>query len=215
MKNVVFTIILIACLFLDSCDPAASFDIPQPENVKPLATFSRRLQGKYMAADQASIITITDNLIIRHYDIDCKEHKDSLGPSYKIIGDTLIDMDDGTKERILLKGDSVIGHVNWIDTLFNLSTGDILKKFKGFYFLNNRYGDKAWEVKKMSLAKGLLTLGSVSSKEDIQKLKEITETTADTISTNFSLTKRQFKSFVRQEGFSDQETFTRMTENSK
>ncbi|HEY5392442.1 MAG TPA: hypothetical protein VIJ57_10030, partial [Hanamia sp.] len=64
--------------------------------------------------------------------------------------------------------------------------------------------------KKISLKKGILTVGNVSDKDDIQKLKEITETKSDTTSTNFSLTRRQFKKFVRQNGFGDEETFIRM-----
>ncbi len=43
-----------------------------------------------MAADHASTITITDKLIIRHFDFDSKEHKDSLSSLYKINGDIRI-----------------------------------------------------------------------------------------------------------------------------
>lgn len=215
MKKAFAFIVFIGSLILDSCGPAATFETPQPQDEKSLASFSRRLQGKYVAADQASIITITDNLITRHFDFDIKEHKDSLVSLYKIIGDTIIDLKNGTKEKIVIKGDTVIKHENWIDTLFSISTENILKKFKGVYFLNTRINDNMWEVKKVSLEKGVLSIGSISSKEEIQKLKEITETASDTISTNFSLTKRQFKRFVKQDGFSKEETFIRMTENDK
>lgn len=212
MKKFVTAPFIIATLILDSCEPAATFDKPQPDNVKSLASFPERLLGKYLAADQASIVIIADSLIVRHYDFDFKQHKDSIGSSFKIIGDTLINETDGTKEIILLKGDTVIQHANWTDTIFNISVDNILKKFKGYYFLNSHYSDNAWEVKKLSLNKGVLTVGSISDKDDIQKLKELTETTADTISTNFNLTRRQFKQFVKQEGFGKQEMFNRMSE---
>ena len=215
MKKFVTTTFFVAGLLLDSCEPAATFDKAQPDNVKALSAFPGRLQGKYLAADQASIVIISDNLITRHYDFDFKQHKDSIGYSFKIIGDTLINETDGTKEIILLKGDTVIQHANWTDTLFNISADNILKKFRGYYFLNSRYSDNAWEVKMLSLNKGVLTVGGISDKDDIQKLKEITETTADTISTSFSLTRRQFKQFVKQEGFGTQEMFNRMTENGR
>ena len=110
---------------------------------------------------------------------------------------------------------TVIQHANWTDTLFNISADNVLKKFKGYYFLNNRYKDSSWEVKKLSLKKGVLTVGSVSDNDDIQKLKEITETTADTTSTNFTLSRKQFKKFVKQDGFSKQETFILMTKNGR
>lgn len=210
MKSVLIVTILLTALLFNSCEPAATFDKPQPDNVKSLTSFPKRWQGKYLAADQASIVTIANEFVIRHYDFDYKEHKNSLGSSYKIVGDTLIDLPDGTKEKVIINGDTIIRHANWVDTLFNLSADNVLKKFKGYLFLNNQYGDNSWGVKKISLKKGVLTVGNVSDKDDIQKLKEITETTSDTTSTNFSLTRRQFKKFVRQNGFGDLETFTRM-----
>ena len=214
MKKSVVTIVIVT-LILDSCEPAATFDRPQTDNVKSLTSFPDRLQGNYLAADQASTVTISDKLVTRHYDFDYRRHKDSLDSSYKIVGDTLINVTEGTKEKILLKGDTIIQHANWIDTLFNISADNVLKKFKGYYFLNNHYNDNAWEVKKLSPKKGNLTIGSISDQDDIQKLKEITETPDDTASTHFTLTRRQFKSFVRQNGFDEQESFTRITRNGR
>jgi len=206
---------LFVTLIFTGCEPVATFDTPQPENEKSLLSFSMPIQGKYMASDQASVITITDKLIIRHFDYEHKEHKDSLGTSHKIIGDSIIDIKNCSKEKIVLEGDTVIIHEKCIDTLFIISSENILKKFKGFFFLNKRINDKEWEVKKISLEKGVLSIGSISSKNDIQKLKEITETSSDTISTNFSLTKRQFKNFVKQNGFSEEEKFIRMNDKGR
>ena len=210
MKHFITATIFILFLFLGSCEPAVTFDKPQPDNLKSLTAFPKKLRGKYVASDQASIVTITEKLITRHFDFDYKEHKDSLSSDYKITGDTLFNLTDGTKEKILLKGDTIIQYANWIDTLFNISTVNILKKFKGYYFLNDRYSDSSWDVKKLSLQKGILMVGSVSEKGDITKLKEITETTADTTSTHFTLTRRQFNKFVKQAGFRAQENFKRM-----
>ena len=215
MKKTLAVTIVIAALMLDSCEPAATFDKPQPDHEKALASFPERIQGRYIAADHASVLTITDKLITRDYDFDSKVHKDSLGASYKITGDTLVNVIAGTKEKLLLKGDTVTVHAYWNDTLFNISVDNILKKYKGYYFLNNRHNDSAWEVNELSLKKGILTVGSISSQNDIQKLKAITENTTDTTSTTFNLSRRQFKQFVRQQGFGKQETFTRMTERSR
>lgn len=210
MRQIVIFAIFISTILFYSCEPAATFDKPQPADIKSLTAFPKRIQGKYLAADQASILTITDKLMTRYYDVDFKEHKDSLSSSYKLVGDTLINLTDGTKEKVLLRGDTIVQHYNGTDTLFSISTYNILKKFKGYYFLNKLYNDNAWEVNKLSLEKGILTVASISDKDDIQKIKEITETSADTTSTNFSPTRRQFKSFLRQDGFGKQETFTRM-----
>lgn len=215
MKKFVTATIIIAAYFLISCEPAATFDQPLPHNGKSLTAFPERLQGKYLAADQVSVVTITDHLITRHYDFVLKQHKDSIDHAYKIIGDTLIDETDGTKEKVLLKGDTVIYSENWTDTLFNISANHVLKKLKGYYFLNSRYGDNAWEIEKLWLSKGVLIIGGISDENDIQQLKEMAEAPADTIPPNFSLTKRQFKEFVRQGGFREQDTFHLMTENDR
>lgn len=210
MKKLVAATIIFAAISLNSCEPAATFDKPQPNNIKSLTEFPKRLQGNYLDADQTSIITITNKLITRQYEFDSKGHKDSIDASYKLIGDTLIDQENGTKEKVLLKGDTIIVHENWIDTLFNISDDNVLKKFKGYYFLNSRHKDNAWEVQKLSLQKGKLTFGKISGEDEVQKLKEIAETTADTTSTHFTLTRKQFKTFVRQHGFGDEESFTRI-----
>ena len=109
-----------------------------------------------------------------------------------------------------IKGDTIIRHADWTDTMFSTSADNVLKKFKGYYFLNNRFRDTAWEVKKLSLQSGTLTVGSISDKNDIQKLREITETTADTTSKHFTLKRKEFKRFVKQEGFSEHETFRKI-----
>ena len=130
--SILILVVLVVSAIFESCEPAATFDTPQPENVKSIANFPKHLLGNYSDSNHASILTISENLIIRHFDFDYKEHKDSIGYSYKIIGDTLIDTIEGRKEKISIKGDSIIRHENWIDTIFNLSGDNMLRKYKGF-----------------------------------------------------------------------------------
>lgn len=210
LKNVAL-ILSIAAITLYSCDPAATFNKPQPDAVKAQSAFPERLWGKYLSTDQASVVTVTGQLIIDHLEFDLKVHKDSLGAAYKVIGDSLVNT-DGTKQRASLKGDTIVIHANSIDTLFNISADNVLKKFKGYYFLNTRYDSSSWIVRKLSLKKGVLTIASIEEEADIEKLKEITETTADTLSTPINLKRRQFKTFVRRGGFAEEESFTRMAE---
>jgi hypothetical protein len=210
MKKLLFASNIILIILLNSCEPAATFDKSQPDNQKPLTSFPKRIQGNYLSEDESTKITISDRLLISHIEYDYKEHKDSVIRYYKLIGDTLIEKTSGTKEMVVLNGDTIIRHSNQTDTLFNISTDNVLNKFKGYYFLNKRLGDNAWEVKKISLKNGVLTFGIISGSEDIKKLKEITESTADTISTHFDLTRKQFKKFIKQDGFSDEEKFYRI-----
>jgi hypothetical protein len=90
----------------------------------------------------------------------------------------------------------------------------VLKNFKGNYILSTRYSGNAWWVAKISLKDGVLAMGTIPDGEGLQKLREITETTADTTTTHFALKRRQFKAFVKQDGFGEQETFKRMRGNN-
>jgi len=117
----------------------------------------------------------------------------------------------------------LVTHIGYIDTLFQIDYDNVVRKFKGFYFLNKRQGfyflskrlDKeSWEVKKIELSKGQLVVSSISSKEDIENLKAITESSQDTVAPyNFAATKKQFKEFVKSKGFTDSEKFIRQKKN--
>jgi hypothetical protein len=88
----------------------------------------------------------------------------------------------------------------------------VLKKFKGFYFVNIHIPPDSWQVKKLELSRGTLLMSSINNKEDFDQLKAITESTQDTMPHMFSPTKKQFKSFVRNEGFRDVEKFVKIKE---
>jgi CRISPR/Cas system-associated protein Csx1 len=211
MKKYPIVFSCIVAVFLYSCEPI-TFNQPQPSNIKPLNAFPKRIQGKYISNNQASVITIADELMTIVYDYDEKMHKDSIGDTYKLIGDTLIDINNGSKKKIVLNGDTILQHHNWADTIFHISQDNILKRFKGYYFLNEQIQPNHWTITKIGLKNGAITVGRISKETEIAQLREITETTADTTSTHFNLSKRQFKNFVQHHGFSDEETYTRMRE---
>jgi Holliday junction resolvase len=86
----------------------------------------------------------------------------------------------------------------------------VLRKFKGYYFINTRCEKESWKVEKIQLSKGELSISSISTKLELDNLKEITETPQDTIPPyNFKATKKQFKEFVKNNGFRDTKTFIR------
>lgn len=132
-----------------------------------------------------------------------------LDSNQRLSGDTIIDI--GTNEKTVIKiiGDTIVNHFSQTDTLFSISETGILKKFKGYYFINKLYNEDRWEVKKIYLSKGQLILSRISTKLDLETLKEITQTSQDTIPYKFTATKRQFKKFIKNDEFSDAETFAR------
>ena len=199
---------------LFACEPPVTFDEPQPTNIDNLSKFPKRLQGQYLNLTDNSTLIVSDKLIQRIYDYDYKVHLNQLDSAEQLSGDTIINIK--TKEKTLIKrdGDSLITHVHYIDTLFQMDYDNVVRKFKGYYFLNKRYDKTSWEVKKIQLTKGQLILSSISTNLDIENLKEITETPQDTVPPyKFSATKKQFKEFIKNDGFSDSETFIKQKKN--
>jgi hypothetical protein len=206
LKYILTAFLLISLI---ACEEPVTFTEPQPAGTADLSKFPKRLQGNYLSLSDNSILTITDNMIERIYDFDQKFHSNQLDSTTVLSGDTLFNLE--TKEKLFVKkeGDSLVGHIHYSNILFGISQFGILRKYKGYYFLNTEYG-KGWQVQKIQLTKGQLTFSSISSELDIQNLNKLTEAPQDTISPyQFTLTRKDFKKFVRNGGFSEGETFVR------
>jgi hypothetical protein len=215
MKRLKFitTIIILTSLF--ACEPPVTFNEPQPTDTDNLSKFPDRLQGQYLSLADNSVLVIGDKLIQRIYDFDQKIHPSQLDSNSRLSGDTIINLTTNTREVVKRDGDSLVTHIHYIDTLFQMDYDNVVRKFKGYYFLNKRYDKESWEVKKIELSKGQLVVSSISTKQDIENLKTITESTQDTVAPyKFATTKKQFKEFIKNNGFSDSETFVRQKKNA-
>jgi hypothetical protein len=210
--KLISTFIILTSLY--ACGPPVTFNEPQPTDIDNLSKFPKRLQGQYLNLTDNSTLLVSNKLIQRIYDYDEKIHSSQLDSISRFSGDTIIDLT--TNEKIVIKrdGDSLIIHIHYIDTLFQMDYDNVVRKFKGYYFLNKRYDKTSWEVKKIQLTKGQLKLSSISTELDIENLKEITETPQDTIPPyKFAATKKQFKQFIKNDSFSDSEAFVRQKKN--
>jgi len=211
MKKFKIVLIIIVLINLYTCNPPVTFTEPQPAGTNNLNKFPERLTGEYLSTYDSSILKITDKLIVRTYDFDYVFFANQLDSNLIISGDTIIDTVYNEKTLFKKVGDSLIHHVHNVDTLFLLNNENILKKFKGFYFINILYVENCWVVKKIQIHKGELTVSSISSQMEIDNLKEITEMMDDTVPPyNFTVTKKQFKEFVVNDGFSEVESFVRL-----
>lgn len=201
-------------MILISCDEAAQsnvyFDQPQPVGIKSLSTFPTRLEGSYISADQASVLQVSDKSITRTFNFDIKGHKDSFADLYFLRGDTMIDRETGKNFIINIKGDSIFKHIQFTDTLFTISPRNIIKRFKGYYFLSTMSDTAYWSVKRLSLQKGKLAIGQIIDSADIAKLDVLIDASDDTLSSSYHLSRKQFKTILKQEVFSDGETFVRI-----
>lgn len=173
------------------------------------------MQGRYLSLSDSSALVIGDKLIQRIYDFDQKIHPSQLDSNSRLSGDTIINLTTNAKEVIKRDGDSLVTHIHHIDTLFVMDYDNVVRKFKGYYFLNKRHDKESWGVRKIELSKGQLVVSRISTKQEIENLKTITETTQDTVAPyKFATTKKQFKEFLKNNGFSDSETFVRQKKDA-
>lgn len=210
MKIQIYFSWTLAAIILFACQPPVAFDKPQPADVAALGGFPKRIQGKYLSSEDSTFLQITANSMFRIYDFDQKIHLSQLDSSEQIIGDTLFNLKTNRGQIIQIEGDSILMHVNEVDTLFAIDELNVLKKYKGYYFVNIYMPPDTWQVKEIEISRGKLTLRGINKKEDLEQLKAITESTQDTTPYVFSPTRKQFKKFVRNEGFRDMEEFMKI-----
>jgi len=202
------SLFLVVFLFVAaSCGPVATFREPQPAGVDYLSAFPSRFQGKYLSKDKASYLQISDNCLVRTYDFDLKLRKDSLPEQYSLKQDSVYDKHSGKTEKVLIAGDSLLMHLFESDTIFCISDEQVLKKFKGYLFMNSLVDKSSWKVQKLELSKGVLVLAGIATGLEIDKLRKLTDTPGDTTLFNFSLSKKQFRKFLKNDGFRNEETF--------
>ncbi len=214
MKALRFILTGIGLTSLLSCDPIVTFTEPQPEGAGNLSKFPKRIQGHYLSMEDSSTLQVDNGLMQRIYDIEQKIHPNQLSSDEKLSGDTLFNLKNNEKTPVRIEGDSIIYKMHYIDTLFCIDTGNVLRKFKGYYFLNSRFGKSGWEVKKIQLSGGQLIVSGITEQSDIDNLKAIAETVQDTVLPyQYKASRKQFKRYLRNNGFSDHETFLRQKKN--
>jgi len=210
MKQLRFIATIIILVNLFACEPPVTFNEPQPTDTDNLSKFPDRLKGQYLSLSDSSILLIGDKTIERIYDFDQKINPAQLDSNLRLSGDTIINLSNHTKAVAKHEGDSLVTHIHEVDTIFQMDYDNVVRKYKGYYFLNKRYDKESWEVKKVELSKGELVVSSISTKQDIENLKSITESPQDTVAPyNFALTKKQFKEFIKKDGFTEAEKFIR------
>lgn len=213
MKIRQFLFLIVSIISLVSCEPPVTFTEPQPAGEKDQKQFPFRYRGKYRSKTDESILTITDKLLIRDYNLHLFLTKSGIDSTEILLGDSmLIETNSRDSIRVQVINDTINWNFHSRDTIFNLSSGTHLRKMNGYYFLNSPYGPENWYVQKIWLSKGKITIAEISSPDEIEKLTAISELPSDTTGTRsvFTPTKKQFKQFVKQNGFSAEEVFVKV-----
>lgn len=193
--------ILVLAVFLVSCKKSiAHFTEAQPVNKSNLKSFPKKIQGVYHNAAFDSDLTIENQFVLltTHFN-------DTVNTA------GLQELLSETKIYFQALNDSLF-MVTYAetDTVFALSNQQVLRKWKGHYFLNSQQENKLWEVKKLTYKNNIVSVSDIVSEEVITQLDKLTGTTADTIRPKtYTLNKKQFKQFVKENGFSEGDSFVR------
>lgn len=205
-----FQFIGILLLLLSGCSNDATFDKPQPPDTKALSGFPSHIRGSYFSKNEISTLEIGPRLITQTYDLTedvLPGHIDTT--KYELSNDSLLYKLTGQRQKVIFSGDTLKIHTHGMDTMFAVSDTNVLKKFKGYYFLNKQTANKYWTVYRLTLSKGILTIGYIRDSTDIKLLKDIASDTKDSTGYHFKPSQKQFERFVKQNGFSEMDTFYR------
>jgi|GEM_PF-6168841 len=215
-KYIVATLAVL--VFSVSCSESLTFKNPQPEGAESLSSFPTRIRGNFFNNDGESSLTITENAMVCIYDFDMKCHKDSLPDGYILRGDTLITLaefeDPANNQKVKFEsGNYIIFHQHVVDTVFKISGSAVLKAQKGYYFLNEKVQTDTnkfeWDVRVISLSKGVVNVSYINARNEIDALKPIVESPADSTTFLPKTTEKRIWTF-RDEGKMDMvDTFYR------
>lgn len=185
IKNYNWILILTTILISCTPTPEVRFLEPQPINKRNLKTIPKNYHGQYLSKSDSSILTIDSNIIFQEWidlakvsDIEMQEELDTV---YK--NDVVIHESNWTM-TVDVDNDSTTIKVYGIDTLFVLSDNTILKRYKGYLFLNYKRADSTWRVKTLKLESGQLDFDKLIDHSQIDSLREVTNivTEFDTVS---------------------------------
>ena len=198
-------IILLVLAFFIGCGPYIWFKVPQPEGRENLSEFPDELTGKYSSVYDTSTIRIESDKIIREYRENLLmtkvEFREETGDS--ISEDTSFTFADNWDITVRSFGDSVKVFSRKDDELFKISDQQILREYKGYYFLNYKDSNDYWKVKILNLVKDTLEFDYILSDDDMENVRNITmvETVQDSTeeSSKYFLkpTKREMKKILK------------------
>ena len=204
----VSSLLIISCKQAEESVPSIVFEKPLPENGKNI-NFPKRLLGDYQN-DEALILSIQPSQIIKKIIM-----MDTIGESEILhfkADDTLRNYFQDLSFAKLSDTIYLMKHVR-IDTIFNIKKGDVLRKLKGHYILNQQY-DQQYYIKKLTYKNGLINIQRIDSVEILDQLKIVTEVQNDPtfIPVKAFPTKKQFKQLIKSKGFNEGETYLRVKE---
>lgn len=210
MKKTSIFLWLVLILTVSGCkEDFVRFEETQPQDIRAMNEFPKNIQGNYESLDSITLLFITHNQIIKKLIIDDTLKMSDISENERIVGDSLIHLRTNYRYRIQRINDSLFSNYVLFDTIFIINKDHVLKKFKGHFFLNRCIKNSdCWAVEKLSYSNEILNINRIETEEELNLLQTITETKMDSTKA-FSVkpTKKQFKEFLKKNGFANGDTY--------
>ncbi len=169
-------------LILQSCNYGILYHEPQPLNGRNIESFPENLRGIYSRdTAQNAIIILSKHLIkVDSSYFASSIHDVDTSKEYVLIGDSLMISDNNWHESIpvKLRDDSIFGYLPVRDTIINLLDKDLIRRYRGDYYLNKRASDSTWNVIKLDrISSRKLIFSIIPQNVEYTKLNMITTVT--------------------------------------
>ena len=213
---------LLLLVFFKSCGDTdkVQFGTPQPIGQSDLNLIPKNLRGTYLKDEDSGLLTITSSLMVYSEEEQYMESMDSvkkeLTPEQREELDRglLTIHDDWFFAEVTPKEDSAWIRVLVSDTVFQLADDQLIRKYKGDYFLNYQRETNNWKVRKLTLKKDKLTFSRLKVKKNLEQLEQITEIeimesdSGQVTGYKLQPSKKQLRKLMKQ-GFEETSTYTR------
>lgn len=168
--------ILLFLVLLISCGPYFYFNTPQPNKKKNLDSFPKNITGTYISSIDSSLLIIDSKSIVkkRFEKITMSRESFIAETGDTIIKDTSFIFTDNWLINMKVIGDSIYVNSSREEDIFSISEKNILRKYKGYFFLNHKDTNDLWKVDILRHYKDTLEFGNILSKEDLERIKGIT-----------------------------------------
>jgi hypothetical protein len=210
-----FFILAILISLLCSCKRTypATFSEAQPADVESLSKIPKILHGRYLDPVDSLELIIDEEIIKTSFTFKFKISNDDIKNTDKRSKDSVTNPETPYRITNTQDPDSVFIVDEYIDTIFHLSQNHIIKKFNGSFFISSKIDVAGWGVKRLEISKGNIVLSYLSDELDIESLSKITGRSLEPNGQNLiTLTKKEFKSFVKDGGFRSRVNYVKMND---
>lgn len=211
-------------LLLGSCQKADEervlFEEAQPVSVDKERAFDKALQGTYVSCtDTNEKLYVYPNSIVSTIDYNHKSFRKDLAQDTSI--KININDDEAIRkflkeegaERVFINVDTIYYSLGrQVDTLFSISDQQVLKEFKGSYFLNKKKDSGLWILTKIEKKKEYLIFENINPTDSLLKYDFAKKEASDTVVKKYILTpdQKEFKKLNRSGVFINSKCFRKM-----